>query len=226
MKMLYFCIVMPRHKPIKFETSFNPTLRKLLMESVRSNQTAKTITNTMLAIAALGGVLSLGVLAPNVIGTLGKIFDVEGKQSKRRYQDIWNSFNYMRQRHMFEFLEEKDGYAVYRPSLLGMERIKKLVYDELVLPLPKSWDGLWRLVIFDVPKHFHKRRDALRRKLKDMDFYQCQKSVWIHPLPCLPEIEFVKEMLDLRPFVKIFLVQEMTDGKTLYYFKDLLKELA
>ena len=58
-----------------------------------------------------------------------------------------------------------------------------------------------------------------------MGFFQCQKSAWIHPFPCLEEIEFVKDVFNIKPFVKIFLVDEMTDGKSLYYFKNLLKEV-
>lgn len=217
---------MPRHKPIRFETSFEPTLRKLFLESMKSSGSLKTVMNATLAIAALGGIISLGVLAPNMVGGLGKIFSSEKLENKRRYQEIWRAFHHLRQSRIFEFVEEKDGYALYRPSFLGMKKIKKLVYDELSLSKPRIWDGLWRLVIFDVPKNLHKKRDALREKLKEMGFYQCQKSVWIHPLPCLEEIEFVKDMLEIKSFVKIFLVKEMTDGKTLYYFKDLLKEIV
>ncbi len=217
---------MSRHKPIKFETSFEPTLRKLFLGSMKSNGSLKTVGNAVLTIAALGGVISLGILAPNMIGGLGKLFNSERSISRKRYQEIWRAFHYLRKSHLFEFVEEKDGYVLYRPSLLGMKKIRKLVYDELALLKPKRWDRLWRLVIFDIPKNLHKIRDALRRKLKEMDFYQCQKSVWIHPLPCLEEIEFVKEVLGLKPFVKIFLVKEMTDGKSLYHFKDLLKEIS
>ena len=217
---------MPKHKPIKFETSFDPAFTKILVESIRSNQTAKTVANACLTIAALGGVLTLGVLAPNAIGGMAKIFNLTGKEKKMKYRELWGSFHRMRYEHTFEFVAEKDGYQVYRPTIFGMKRIKKLVYDELCISIPKRWDGLWRLVIFDVPKHLHKHRNALRRKIKELGFYPCQKSVWIHPLPCLTEIEFVKEMLGISSFVKIFLVKEMTDGKVLYHFKDLLAEIA
>ena len=58
-----------------------------------------------------------------------------------------------------------------------------------------------------------------------MGFFQCQKSAWIHPFPCLEEIEFIKDVFNIKPFVKIFLVDEMTDGKSLYHFRNLLKEV-
>ena len=38
-------------------------------------------------------------------------------------------------------------------------------------------------------------------------------------------LEFIKDVFNLKPFVKIFLVDEMTDGKTLYHFRNLLKQV-
>lgn len=106
----------------------------------------------------------------------------------------------------------------------GREKIKKVIFDEMILEKVKKWDKRWRLLIFDIPESKKGARDTLREKLQDLGFYQCQKSVWIHPFPCLEEIEFLKEHLNIKPFVKLFIVDEMTDGKVLYYFKDLLKE--
>ena len=102
-------------------------------------------------------------------------------------------------------------------------KIKKFIFDKLFIKKPKSWDNKWRLIIFDIPEPKKQARFALVKKLKEMDFYQCQKSVWIHPFPCMEEIEFVKDVFNIKPFVKIFTIDEMTDGKTLYHFKDLLK---
>ncbi|MFC1756901.1 hypothetical protein ACFLZC_01975, partial [Patescibacteria group bacterium] len=96
--------------------------------------------------------------------------------------------------------------------------------DEMILLKPKKWDGKWRLVIFDIPETKRCARDALRQKLEQLEFYQCQKSTWIHPFPCIEEIEFLKNFFNIKPFVKLFLVEEMTDGKVLYHFKDLIKK--
>ncbi|MGC9610605.1 MAG: hypothetical protein ABSE68_00015 [Minisyncoccia bacterium] len=43
------------------------------------------------------------------------------------------------------------------------------------------WDGKWRLVTFDVPCKFDTKRQKIRSLLKEFDFYQLQKSVWICP---------------------------------------------
>ncbi len=47
----------------------------------------------------------------------------------------------------------------------------------------REWDGLWRMVIFDVPEKDRKLRDRLRRRLEKEHFGQLQRSVWISPDP-------------------------------------------
>lgn len=45
----------------------------------------------------------------------------------------------------------------------------------------RSWDGLWRLVVFDVPTSQNAWRDKLRYYLRDRFFGSLQRSVWITP---------------------------------------------
>ncbi len=43
----------------------------------------------------------------------------------------------------------------------------------------KGWDGLYRVVIFDIPERDRFLRDALRMALKDIRAVQWQRSVWV-----------------------------------------------
>ena len=45
----------------------------------------------------------------------------------------------------------------------------------------RSWDGQWRLVIFDVPTGQNAQRERLRRYLRHRGFGYVQNSVWITP---------------------------------------------
>lgn len=47
----------------------------------------------------------------------------------------------------------------------------------------RSWDGLWRLVMFDLPAHRHELRQQLWRTLRRHHFGYLQLSVWITPDP-------------------------------------------
>ena len=72
-----------------------------------------------------------------------------------------------------------------------------------------NWDGRWRLVIFDVPEKLRKGRDALREKLKDLGFYELQKSVFIFPYECKNEIDFLIEFFHLRKFVRYGILEKI-----------------
>lgn len=215
---------MSKHKPIKFETTLEPSLKKEVLKIVKENRRAKTILNVTLGLIAIGGILTIGAAFPALIGEIGKINRRRKKEKFEKYQQIWRNFNKLKKQRAIEFLkEEEDGHLVYKLNKNGKEKIKKFIFDELSIEKQKKWDNKWRLVIFDIPETKSKTRKALRKKLTDIGFFQCQKSAWIYPFPCEEEIEFVKDFLNINPFVKLFLVDEMDDGKVLYHFKDVLK---
>lgn len=45
----------------------------------------------------------------------------------------------------------------------------------------RPWDGLWRIVSYDVPLRHNSRRERLRRFLRSRHFGRLQKSLWICP---------------------------------------------
>ena len=55
----------------------------------------------------------------------------------------------------------------------------------------RGWDGLWRVVLFDVPVGQEARRKELRRYLRAQAFGCLQQSVWIRPNPLVRERELL-----------------------------------
>lgn len=45
----------------------------------------------------------------------------------------------------------------------------------------RPWDGLWRVILFDVPEIKNRERVRLRRTLRGMRFGYLQHSVWVSP---------------------------------------------
>ena len=215
---------MPRHKPIKFE-SLDHGVVKQIKKIISENKTAKSALNATLAIMATGGIITLGAMAPGLLMEINKISRRKRRKETEKYREIWRNFNSLKKKGNLEFVKEEDDCLFYKFSEKGENKVRKFIIDELRISPPKEWDKKWRLIIFDIPEKKRGGRVAFRKKLNDMGFYQCQKSAWIHPFPCLEEIEFVKDVFNLKPFVKIFLVDEMTDGKSLYHFRNLLKEV-
>jgi DNA-binding transcriptional regulator PaaX len=75
---------------------------------------------------------------------------------------------------------------------------KKLWRLQLDRPLAgQKWDGLWRIVIFDVPEKRKLARDTLRFRCKQLGMYQLQKSVWVTPWPCREHIEALRYLYEI-----------------------------
>jgi len=71
--------------------------------------------------------------------------------------------------------------AIYRLSESG--RLIALGGRDPVAQWKRRWDGLWRMVVFDLPETKSAARKKLRRFLKDSGFGYLQNSVWISPDP-------------------------------------------
>lgn len=76
---------------------------------------------------------------------------------------------------------------------------------------------LWERFNFLKKRHFFECAGEL-------DFYQLQRSVWLHPFSCAAEINFLKDVFDIHPFVEVFVAEDITNGKAVYHFQDLLKD--
>ena len=84
----------------------------------------------------------------------------------------------------------------------GKLRAMQFKIDEVKIQEPKSWDGKWRIVAFDITEKRKNAWDALRSKLKELGFYELQKSVFIYPFECRDEIDFIVEIFQIRPHVR------------------------
>ena len=61
----------------------------------------------------------------------------------------------------------------------------------------EKWDGIWRVVIFDIPQEKQRSRDMLRGHLKNFGFKQIQGSVWAYPFPCEDIVTLIKTYFKL-----------------------------
>jgi len=54
-------------------------------------------------------------------------------------------------------------------------------------PWPAKWNGIWNLLVYDVPENHRPYRDVLRAFLRQMRMGCLQKSVWVSPRDIRPE---------------------------------------
>ncbi len=108
---------------------------------------------------------------------------------------------------MINYKENSDGTVNIVLTNNGKKRILKYDLDKIQIKKPARWDGIWRLVIFDIPEDERPGRVALAQKVKELGFYPMQKSVFIHPYECNDEINFITELFNLSPYVRFLRVK-------------------
>jgi len=134
------------------------------------------------------------------------------KINQERLKEIIKEFY---QEKLVEYKEKPDGSIEIVLTEKGKLKALEGKIDELEIEIPRNWDKLWRIVIFDIPEKKKRARDALRRKLKELGFLELQKSVFIFPYECKDEIEFIVEVFEIRRYVRYLVVKEITNEEEL-----------
>ena len=94
--------------------------------------------------------------------------------------------------------------------------MKRYQVLDLKIERPKKWDGKIRIVAFDIPNAQRTKRNAFRRKLKELGFYSSQKSVWLHPFECKNEIKILQDFFGLNNKQIHFFTAEKIEDKFLF----------
>lgn len=110
---------------------------------------------------------------------------------------------------MINFKENSDGSVTLTLTKEGKKSVLRYHLDDIFIKKPARWDGLWRVVIFDIPEDKRQGRVALRTKLKELGFYPMQKSVFIYPYECQDEVDFILEIFELVPYVRFMRVKSI-----------------
>lgn len=76
-------------------------------------------------------------------------------------------------------------------------------------------DGVWKLVIFDIPEKQKYVRVVLRAKLKALHFKKWQNSIWVSPYALDEEIEEEFKKLGEKFFVRLIKTNEINLTKDL-----------
>ena len=141
-------------------------------------------------------------LKRKIIFTLGFLLDVYQELSVRNYYQKLYSPLYERTT-ITETLSRMSTTGEIEKKLINNTPVfcistKGLKLLDEIIPLKnlsdKPWDGLWRIVIFDIEEKEKHIRDLIRRKLKSLGFAMWQESVYLTPHPIAEEMnEFLEE---------------------------------
>lgn len=188
--------------------------RKRLFEGSKKVGTAAAA--TILVLAAIAGVVVIAAVAPNVFAAFGKL-------GQRRYisrKGFAKTASYLKQRKFIKINRQKDKYSI-RITPKGLKKAVATSFERLTIGKPKSWDRKWRLVAFDIPEKHKWSREGFRNKLKEMGFYQLQKSIFAFPYPCFSEINFLSSLFNISDFVHCIETSALTNDDELREFFDI-----
>lgn len=129
------------------------------------------------------GGITIGLVAPNLLGLFEYLNPISRKNTMRFNQRITQALSRLEQRGLIKITGEGKKREIHL-TMQGEGLIDGLYAGAYVIPRPVRWDGKWRLVMFDVPESRKKVRDTLRMLLRSAGFIYFQDSAWVQPYPC------------------------------------------
>src|SRR3989338_415485 len=175
------------------------------------------ITKEILLTVAMAGLVVVAATSPYFLINLAKAFIKNKKyeKSKQNEQRIIRSLRHLKKNNIIILKDLGDGNFTVRLTEKGRGKVQEINFERLEIKKQDTWDKKWRIITFDIPENRKAARDALRGKMKELKFYQLQKSVFACPYPCEKEILFLCEFFDVFKFVDIIIAEKIHNDAAL-----------
>ncbi len=170
---------------------------------VRRGEIQKLILNSV----KVAGVLSIGLVAPQVVGAMSKL----GLLPNKRQEEIVRSS---------ASKLVKKGLLIYQNGRYeltqdGEMKLRHWELQDYKFKRPNKWDKKWRVVIFDIPEKKRRMRDQIRDLFMSAGLYRLQDSVWVYPYDCEDIVGLLKTDLGVGRDLLYMIVDEIENDKRL-----------
>lgn len=163
----------------------------------------------ILILLGAGSFFAASLIMPGLPMVLKPFLD----EKRKREANEWKKFNTWRLKQVLKRLRnqklieivETNGEHIVKISDRGKKKILKFNIDDIELN-QKSWDGKWRIVIYDIYTGKKQERELFRKTLKRLKFLRLQKSVYLTPFKCYDEIEYLRQVCNIGNEVLILTV--------------------
>ena len=151
------------------------------------------IAKDILRFLIIGGMVAIAATSPFFIVNLMK-----GLKRLKKYPNkkVYDTFYKLKEQGLVNYYE-KNNQIYISLTEKGKKKAGWMQIDDLKIEKPKKWDGKWRILLFDISEMKRTYREALRGKLKELDFRLFQKSAWINPYNCAKEVNLLKSFFGL-----------------------------
>lgn len=141
----------------------------------------------ILKLIGTGILVSSSFVAPNLP------IAFKGGKSRQNYK---RSFRNVYDKNLIYLSGEK-----VKLSEKGQRLLKNIEREEIEIK-KHEWDGIWRIISYDIPEDpLKKERRYFRRKLEELGFCELQKSMMVIPYECKEEIAVLAQSLRVSPYV-------------------------
>ena len=176
------------------------------------------IAKDILRFFVIGGMVTIAATSPFFIVNLIKGFKRLKKYPNKK---VYDTFYKLEKQDLINFYE-KNNQIYISLTEKGKKKAGWMQIDDLKIEKPKKWDGKWRILLFDISEMKRTYREALRGKLKDLNFQLFQKSAWINPYDCIKEVNLLKSFFGLSDKeIKLIVSREIGDDKEFKKFFEL-----
>ncbi len=137
----------------------------------------------------------------DLMGDLAELLATGGRSHlwKNTYPNLrayHNSMSRLRKAGLVVQHHDDGKLPVLRLTSLGRDSLPEYLFPE---PFWNTkWNGIWYLLVFDVPESERHYRDTLRGFLKRMRMGCLQKSVWITPRDIRPEYDDLERAANVK----------------------------
>ncbi|MDP2655899.1 MAG: hypothetical protein Q8P17_05345 [bacterium] len=177
----------------------------------RKRTKRKDLQHVILASVAAAGIIGVGLLAPNVIGTMAKLGIIPNRRQK---EYVSSSASKMVKKGLMKF-----NGKFYELTGAGKEKLRIWELKNFKLDIPKKWDRKWRLVIYDISE---KKKGKIRRQIFDLfknaGLYPLQDSIWVFPYDCEDIIALLKTDFGVGKEILYIIAEEIENDKYLRQF--------
>ena len=93
----------------------------------------------------------------------------------------------------------------------GKTKLDTLKLEGQEALVPQTWDGMWRIILLDLPEGRKSERESLRYLLKKAGFVCLKNSAWISPFPYEHLFANIKKDLGLSSEMMIIVTEHLDE---------------
>lgn len=159
--------------------------------------TTKLAVNVVLGVIGDNGMSGTEVLAHSASAALELLCPADFSQETKT-----RVVSELRRQELVEITHHNNKYRI-QLAVKGIHRLQRAEIERVKIQRPEKWDGLWRMVTYDVPRAQNAQRRLFTRQLERLGFAMIRESVWFHPYPCFAQVETIMTYCGLQRYVTL-----------------------